>query len=269
MRYQQANGTTTNHAQRIASACLMLFASLAALYLLPRSYLVIGLYLVAFQGLDEWCHLTVALRVCTQSKASYYFLGIQLLTVLLSLIPIATSTLAVLQWLMPMVGLISFVSLYKTKTAFKAPSIWFIGLLLQCCGWYEAVGLCESSLPRLLQLITATATADIAGYYAGRNLKLFTKKPWPLISPNKTYEGSLAMCIAPIIALGLQGQGLVLFDLCIGALALTGDLFMSSAKRLAQVKDCGRILPGHGGILDRLDSHLMVWTMHGALRILL
>ena len=88
----------------------------------------------------------------------------------------------------------------------------------------------------------------------------------PSISPNKTWEGSIggfASAVGAALALGL------VFDLgvpvwqqavigaVIGVVAQWGDLIESKLKRIADVKDAGSIIPGHGGILDRLDSILL------------
>ena len=103
---------------------------------------------------------------------------------------------------------------------------------------------------------------DTAAIFAG---KAFGKhKLAPTISPNKTWEGSIAnllACIAATFALGLPNHvsplACALVGLSTGILGQLGDLYESLLKRRAGVKDSGTLLPGHGGIYDRIDSLMM------------
>ena len=117
----------------------------------------------------------------------------------------------------------------------------------------------------LLTLLTVFAT-DTAAFFGGR---AFGKTPLaPNISPNKTREGAIAGLFAAVFAsviaatyLGIDAimiETLVL-GFIIGILAQLGDLAESRMKRKAGVKDSGVLIPGHGGILDRLDS--IVFTL--------
>ncbi len=116
----------------------------------------------------------------------------------------------------------------------------------------------------LLAAIALAAVADSAAYFAGRAFG--RHKMAPGISPGKTWEGAaggalavalyawtLASFWAPEQVVQTVAAGLLLF-----VLSVLGDLFESWIKRRAGVKDSGRLLPGHGGVLDRIDSHLAV-----------
>lgn len=267
MRYQQVKKLQSNHAKRIVTASALILVILLAIYFLPAIHLVTGLCLIAYQGLDEWCHLAVPLGILPQKKIHYYALGIQLCALALGLVTVSQATQIVLQCVVPIVGAASYLYLQSLNRLQQSLGIWLIGLVLQSCGWYEAILLCQTNISLLVYLSLTTAVADIAGYYVGKNIAFFTSKPWPSVSPNKTYEGTIAMFVIPILVTSITAPYNIPLSLYIGTLALLGDLFISSTKRLANVKDCGSILPGHGGVLDRLDSHLMVWTMHGALRV--
>jgi len=117
---------------------------------------------------------------------------------------------------------------------------------------------------RVLIFLVLTVCSDVGGYAAGI---LIGRHPMaPAISPKKTWEGlagSAAACLAagaillPALLNGQVWQGLVLGAAAVGAATL-GDLAESMIKRDLEIKDMGSVLPGHGGILDRIDSLLMV-----------
>ncbi len=112
-----------------------------------------------------------------------------------------------------------------------------------------------------------TWTNDSAAYFTG--VTVGRHKLWPRLSPKKTWEGTVAGWIAaslfgalwvaftPLAETHSILFGAVLGGVC-GVLALFGDLSISTIKRQVGVKDSGNLLPGHGGILDRLDSLLFV-----------
>lgn len=136
--------------------------------------------------------------------------------------------------------------------------VW-IGLLLGC-----QLGIRE--LPRgATWLILAYATVgigDSAAYYGGSSLG--RRKLAPGLSPNKTIEGTLfglagSAATAAVVAAWLPSLSTpeaVVLGLALGAVGQAGDLLESALKRAADVKDSGKLLPGHGGILDRIDAHL-------------
>jgi phosphatidate cytidylyltransferase len=118
--------------------------------------------------------------------------------------------------------------------------------------------------------ILLTWSTDVGAYAFGR---VFGKRKLiPSVSPGKTVEGAvgglgltIVICLLyvrfilmPYAQLGLTIQGAVLFAIVVSVAAQTGDLAESLLKREAGVKDSSRILPGHGGILDRFDSLLFV-----------
>jgi len=116
----------------------------------------------------------------------------------------------------------------------------------------------------LLVVLTVVAS-DSAQYYTGR---LFGKRPLaPAISPNKTIEGALGGFVGGAVAMAWLG-GLWLpwmplptrlgIAVLLVAVGIVGDLLESTLKRAAQVKDSSHLIPGHGGVLDRIDALLLV-----------
>ena len=116
---------------------------------------------------------------------------------------------------------------------------------------------------RVLIFIVLNVCVDVGGYFAG---SLLGRHPMaPVISPSKTWEGlagSILICLAggavliPWLLHGHVWQGIVT-GVAAAAAAVVGDLAESAIKRDLQIKDMGTLLPGHGGVLDRIDSHLM------------
>jgi phosphatidate cytidylyltransferase len=102
--------------------------------------------------------------------------------------------------------------------------------------------------------------ADISAFFAGR--KFGRHKLAPNISPGKTWEGVAGALLGVIVYVeivilvsGLQQHNALFVYALVGvALSVMGDLFESAIKRQAGVKDSGTLLPGHGGLLDRIDA---------------
>jgi len=113
----------------------------------------------------------------------------------------------------------------------------------------------------LLALVIVWA-ADIGAYFSGRTFG--KRKLAPQISPGKTWAGAYGALVAGVVVTLLGGWlldvrgapllGLALLALLTVAVSIVGDLIESLMKRHAQVKDSGTIIPGHGGLMDRLDS---------------
>jgi phosphatidate cytidylyltransferase len=137
------------------------------------------------------------------------------------------------------------------------------GWLVLVPTWLAATVLQRQPL-LLLLLLGAVWTADTAAYFAGR--RFGSHKMAPRISPGKTIEGLVGSYIAVLIYVaivlrvyspeaGLAAYlSLLVFAAILTSLSVEGDLFESWFKRQADAKDSGDLLPGHGGILDRIDS---------------
>lgn len=120
----------------------------------------------------------------------------------------------------------------------------------------------------IILVLAATFTSDIGAYYTGSWLG--GKKIWPVVSPKKTWSGSiggLVLCVLVLLIMGgFVGQAAwfhyIILGLLLNIAAQLGDFFQSSIKRWNNVKDSGTILPGHGGILDRIDSLLLLLPVY-------
>ena len=113
----------------------------------------------------------------------------------------------------------------------------------------------------LIFIITICILSDIGGYIFG---KTFKGKKLTKISPNKTYSGMYGSFLLTIFFSLIYSYSISFIDLeiilftsiVISAISQIGDLFISYLKRKAKLKDTGNILPGHGGLLDRIDGIL-------------
>jgi phosphatidate cytidylyltransferase len=144
-------------------------------------------------------------------------------------------------------------------TAASILPIAYIGLPL---GAFTAVHVLAGREAVLLLMLTIVIS-DSAQYYTGR---AFGRRPLaPGISPKKTVEGAIGGLVFGTAAMVIGGQRvfpdadlllLALVSASVAALGIVGDLFESLLKRSAGVKDSSQLIPGHGGILDRIDSWL-------------
>jgi len=180
--------------------------------------------------------------------------------------------LAWLQWAMSIWWLLVTLLLITRRrdlapVAKRRPATLLLGGLILVSAWISVVRLHETGEygPILvLYLFVLIWVADIAAYFAGR--RFGTTRLSPFVSPGKTWAGAAGAGAGAMLAGGLlslsnvagdvQFLGLILLSLLVTLVSIGGDLFESRLKREAGVKDSGSLLPGHGGILDRIDSLL-------------
>lgn len=141
-----------------------------------------------------------------------------------------------------------------------------LGLFLLLATWDSLVFLHLRGPWAMLAVLAAVWVADIAAYFSGR--RWGKVKLAPSISPGKTREGAYGalvgvvvygLVVGPLAGLWgslswLQAGGIVLILLVVTVVSILGDLFESMLKRQAGIKDSSQLLPGHGGVLDRIDS---------------
>lgn len=173
-----------------------------------------------------------------------------------------------------------------------APAAWprwpsgarlLLGLALLFAGWLALVQARALGLNFLLSIFCLVWVADIAAYFGGRAFG--RRKLAPTISPGKSWEGVYSgMLAVALLALAWCGAdarwnlgddrslfhrlndqlglvGLLLVTVFLAAMSVVGDLFESLVKRAAGAKDSSRLLPGHGGVLDRIDALLPVFPL--------
>jgi phosphatidate cytidylyltransferase len=176
----------------------------------------------------------------------------------------AVSALVIMLWLLRR-GIDGYVK-NATASVFTLVYVPFLGsfvaLLLAEGGATDSGGLDDAGVQGILTFILVTIASDIGGYIAG---VLFGRHPMaPVISPKKSWEGfagSVLFCSAAgwaLVVYLLDGDWWVgiLLGLVAAVMATLGDLCESVIKRDLGIKDMSQVIPGHGGLMDRLDSLL-------------
>jgi phosphatidate cytidylyltransferase len=254
---------------RVVTALLLLAGFLAALFLLPFAGWLVFASLIAGLGGWEWSGLIALNSLWRKVYAGIAFSACALLGLtifdagsgqLRDLMPILIGyALAAGFWLL-------MVPLWlRTKWRAAGLSGIIVGMIVLIPACLALMQLRVASPILLLAAMAFVWLADIAAYFTG---KAFGRhKLAPSISPGKSWEGvaGAAVLVLPygLIAGWVAGAlpssaGAFLMLLaafeCLLAISILGDLFESLAKRQAGVKDSGTVLPGHGGVLDRIDS---------------
>ncbi|WP_138414775.1 phosphatidate cytidylyltransferase [Aquibacillus sediminis] len=166
--------------------------------------------------------------------------------------------------------LLSYTVLLKNKFTFEDAGFFVLSAIYVGLGFFYFIQTrdADQGLIYIFYGILVILATDTGAYFFGRAFG--KRKLWPEISPNKTIEGAvggiLLSCIIAIIFhsfVPVHSSTFVVLIVTILASAFgqIGDLVESAFKRHYEVKDSGKILPGHGGILDRFDSWLFVFPL--------
>ena len=254
---------------RVITAVILLALLLTALFALPYAIWAGLIVVMVMQGTAEWSRLSGF----TGNKANGYW-GLTLLLMLgLLWLDSGSSEIQQIYIHLPVYAISALLWLIVVPTWLMIG--WKVKnpVLMALTGWAVLIptGLAMLDLraaapsPWILLLVMGLVwVADIAAYFAGR--KFGKNKLAPSISPGKTWEGVIGALLGVTVYVLLVwrfnpyfNQHEVLPGLLLAAwwwvgLAVIGDLFESAIKRQAGVKDSGALLPGHGGLLDRIDA---------------
>ena len=157
-----------------------------------------------------------------------------------------------------------FVSIYEWNNMVKKIELQFFGSLFLIFSFYTFYEISDSYL--LIFVLLVCASTDIGGYIFG---KLFKGPKLIRISPNKTYSGMIGGYLLSLIFLSFfmswthQTVNVEWFmvTILISTVSQIGDIIISFFKRLSKVKDTGKIIPGHGGLLDRIDGMIFAFPI--------
>lgn len=242
---------------RLLSGVVLGGAALAAILLLPPLGVRILAAIIAALAAREYLHV---LQQDTQRVRAIPIMVLAVATCWLMSSPNLDLVLPLL--LLGLVWLaVEVVSRGFTvdRAAARFLAMWYIGMPL---GMLVAVQSLAGRMATLL-FVATVVVSDSAQFYAGR---LFGRRPLaPTISPKKTVEGALGGLVLATLFIVLVGPSvlpratvlsLVILGLAIVLLGICGDLFESRLKRIAGIKDSSGLIPGHGGVLDRIDALL-------------
>ena len=259
---------------RTLTALILAPIAIAAMLLLPTPWLAALAAVLFLAGLWEWLRLADVDDTLARSVLLVANLGLMVAIIWASrsnaggslvLLRIAT-VIGVVWWLLAALWLkhYNFASDHDTHARAFKMSAGTLAVIPAWCAvaWIHAEGAYGHRW--LLVAILIVWAADTGAYFVGR--KLGKHKLSPQISPNKTVEGlfgglvagvAVAVAFAPFAGAGLAQLPLVALVAAIAVgFSVVGDLFESLLKRHVGAKDSGDLIPGHGGILDRIDGVL-------------
>ena len=240
--------------QRVITAVVSLALLLLVLFVIPAELAKLVIAAVVVAGAWEWSG----------------FLGVSSRNVRIGYVVVAAVAIGLVAWraqdlngtlfqvaLAWWLGALVWIFFYPTPIA--SPVRWIGGLLVLVPLYNALIVLYEASPLVLLAALVIVWAADTGAFAAG---KLFGRvKLAPQISPGKTWEGVIGGLLL-VALLALAGTRyfepgaavLVPFCLAVACASVVGDLTVSMFKRSAGLKDSGSLFPGHGGVLDRIDS---------------
>ncbi len=240
--------------QRIFSALIMIALVLGAIFYFPPTLSFVGLLILALIFVYEVSQLL--------NLSSYIIIPSAILLLLVALFPHFLDYLGHDYGMIPLLYLTAIISFKSDNTIQRCTCfIIILAMIFKLLG--ATLFLYSNDKFMLIALLASIALCDSCAYFAG---KLCGKHLLlPSVSPKKTWEGVLGGFIGVLIFLMCSHTATwdILFASAavISVVSIVGDLLQSVVKRKMGKKDSGDIIPGHGGIYDRLDSHLLLMAI--------
>jgi len=253
---------------RVITAVILASIVIALILKLENIWFALICGLIVLLALWEWAVLKqqsfIVFLLSTIPLTVLFFVGREYQNLLMIL-----SLLSSQIWIVIAIDIM----LNKLESFYSALNSYVMGVFLMSGVWSALVlihGWIDGGPMFLISVLLMIWAADCFAYLVGKNYG--HRKLAPEISPGKTYEGFcggvlgtlILALVTGVILLNLSGVQLLLWvglGLFISVIGIIGDLYESRLKRIAGVKDSGRILPGHGGILDRIDSMIVAMPM--------
>ena len=255
--------------ERTISALVLVSIIGSLIYFLSDDLLIYLVGLIASVSLWEYS------KVRFSNLTSIFILILFLLLLSLTHLTFLSYSFIALSVVLFLASSLFILSFPLNKTLLKNPFVWASSGLIIHLGFFASIfeiisqdGLSDLSLDLdherflILYIILISILMDSIAYFAGKSLG---KRPFiNNVSPNKTMEGFLAAIIATPVLLFLSSQGMFEFStmkiifliFAVAIFSVIGDAFASMMKRVIEIKDFSNLIPGHGGLYDRLDSHI-------------
>jgi len=221
---------------------------------------VIGFYEYARMNGVEWHHPT----------SLFGFVAVLLFVLPWDEWGVQAPSVLLLLWILAFL-LLAMTVITKNKTTIDGAALMLLGALYVGYGFaaMDQVRRIEGDgLFWTLLSITCIVASDVGAYFFGKAFG--RRKLWPSISPNKTIEGSLGGILLALVAAAAYSFAdpeiitigkAVIIGIVAAVAGQFGDLIQSAYKRVRGIKDTGALLPGHGGVLDRCDSWIIVFPL--------
>ena len=250
---------------RLLTAAVLVPLVIVAVMMLPTPHFALFVGAVVLIGGWEWSRFLGAKRIAVRGLYPLLLSAVMALLALFgtSMEVVVAVLVAALVWWM----LLSWLLLLRGVSPGASPihgvgMKGWAGLITLLPAWFFLAVLHATSPWWVLYVVGITVVADSGAYFAGR--RWGRVKLAPTVSPGKSREGVYGgMALVALYAAGaglwlgyhpVILAGFVVLSMIVALVSVVGDLFESLLKREAGVKDSGSILPGHGGILDRIDS---------------
>lgn len=260
--------------QRLITALILAPLALLGLFGLDGGAFALFTAAIVLVGAWEWVNLA------GYERPGQRLLGVAVTATLMALLWLVGATQAIWPlWLAAAGWLVNlyWVTRYPERQAqWQAPSRRLaMGLWVLLPTWVGFIALRDGGAEWLLFVLLLVWTADSGAYFAGRAYG--RRKLAPSVSPGKSWEGVLGgLAATTLLALGFalwlglapgQLAQLILITWLVTAVSVVGDLFESMLKRSRGIKDSSALLPGHGGVLDRIDSLTAAVPLFALLRL--
>ncbi|GEK48593.1 phosphatidate cytidylyltransferase [Halomonas pacifica] len=260
--------------QRLITALILAPLVLLGLFGLDGGAFALFAGAIVLLGAWEWVNLA------GYERPGARLLGVAGAAALMALLWLVGATQATWPlWLAAAGWLVNFywVTRYpERQSQWQAPSRRLaMGLWVLLPTWVGFIALRDGGVEWLLFVLLLVWTADSGAYFAGRAYG--RRKLAPSVSPGKSWEGVLGgLAATTLLALGFalwlglapgQLAQLILITWLVTAVSVVGDLFESMLKRSRGIKDSSALLPGHGGVLDRIDSLTAAVPLFALLRL--
>jgi len=260
---------------RVITALFLLPLAISGILFLPTNYFALIVAVIFIIGAHEWTKIALISPIYNL----IFIISFTLLMLLLWTTSIAISSqlhwiifFAVVFWLVSIYFIINFPR-HKTLWSNNLILKFLVGYMVLLPSWYALVLLKDldkvyffntqvTGSELVLIMMVMIWVADTGAYFSGK--KWGKTKLIPNVSPGKTRQGAygaiLSNCLISVVFVFSISQDILssiymaAFAAIIVMISIVGDLFESMYKRNSNIKDSGKILPGHGGVLDRIDS---------------